>query len=487
MADSITIQPPAMPSKPPSEAIPSFRAATKEELADTSPKMVKQVDGPTETHFQDEEPNLTRNLRKSMEARLEKQAQGEEKPAEVRETVTKAPAEKTEASTKKEKAAEKTVTPAKPELPEKVDESDPPEEERRILPTDSPRVSRRLKYFHRQMESAQKERDAAKAELDAAKKTTANPEELTKLREEYQKTQDELVRFRRLYDINQDTEFKSKYDEPVAQAETSIEGIFKKYGMADETLKAVKGAGGFGAFSASNQTFPVRETDPENPQETKIVQRTAAQLSRAWLDSLPVQDAEFIKAALGKQRLLSEEKKVAAEKAIGDAKNYYEQQRQAAQQQSEQAKKSTEEVTAKYAAMRDKAIAERDWMKEVAIPDNANEQDRENLTVRNSLIKELRESMDKHPSTPEEYLDLKINAAHAKILERSLQDKDGEIARLQEELKRIKSSTRTTTKGGSLLVTGGQKPTEETQKGDPTDFSGALRRSLQKRMNRVDE
>lgn len=55
----------------------------------------------------------------------------------------------------------------------------------------------------------------------------------------------ELRDFRKVFDIQNDAEFKSKYDSSIESNSNEMEILLKRHGMPDETIKAIKENGGF--------------------------------------------------------------------------------------------------------------------------------------------------------------------------------------------------------------------------------------------------
>lgn len=55
---------------------------------------------------------------------------------------------------------------------------------------------------------------------------------------------DELKKFRQIFDIKNDPEFKSKYEQPLSQAKENIYSILKKHGASDEVIQSIEKAGG---------------------------------------------------------------------------------------------------------------------------------------------------------------------------------------------------------------------------------------------------
>ncbi len=55
---------------------------------------------------------------------------------------------------------------------------------------------------------------------------------------------EELRKFRQIFDIKNDPEFRSKYEQPLSQAKENIYGILKKHGASDDVIQSIEKAGG---------------------------------------------------------------------------------------------------------------------------------------------------------------------------------------------------------------------------------------------------
>lgn len=433
-------------------------------------------------------PSVMDALNKSMSEKAKKPdaAKGEQK-ADDFEPAAEPKAEPAKADAAKEPAKKKEAVSAEDAPPPgKATDTAITEEEKGVMPHDSARVRARITYLNNEAKKAAAEAAAAKKELEEARKappSAASAEEVARLKEEHQKLQDEATRLRRRYDWENDGETKAKYREPVIAAEKTIEDAFKRNNFAEPTLKAIKDAGGFAAFSRSKATYPVTVT--ENGEE-KTVQYTAAELARSWLSRMPIADAQLINQSVGRQEDLKVQESTAREKAEAEAKAYFESQTAAQRQAQEQAQANTKKQTEEYEAWAKSTESETDWLKDADIPANASEDEKKAVADRNAFAAELRAQLKTHPTTPKEYGQLKLDAARAKLLERSMAEKDAEIERLNAELKKKAAAGRTTPKSGSLLR-GDPKPTEEKAKPGDTNVMGAIQRRMQAKMAGDDE
>lgn len=402
------------------------------------------------------------------------------------EAKAKEPDPKPEAKKPDPAPAEKKAAVA-PETPAPKDEV--PEDQRRVLPHDKPDTAKRIKAILAERDAARSEATAAKTEYEAAKKAGASSEELTKLRTEYETAQNEVLRYRRLHEIEKDPEFASKYREPVKQIEKTIEDTFKKYNLGEETLKSIRDAGGLAAWSESGKVYAVAEADPENPAQNKTVHRTAAQLLHGWLNSGAISpvDAEGIKAALGRQQLLKSEEKAAITKAQEDARGYFESQGKAQREAAEKAQQTNATLAKEYEDFAKKTETETEWLQDRPIPDDASAETRKEIEDHNTFQKQLRDGLKKHPTTAAEYGQLKLEAAESHHLRREKGKLEARVTELEGELKKSRASTRTTSKAGSLM-TGGKAPdAPASDKLPPTDWKARMDAAMAAKSGSIDE
>ncbi len=424
-------------------------------------------------------PDFRKKAQEMLKKKAEPEAEGE-KPAKEPEAKVAKPAPV---------SADDAPPPGKAAADAEV-----PEDHKKVLPHDKPDTAKRIKAILAERDAErtaktalQAERDAAKSELEAAKKSGASTEEIAKLKQEYENTKTDLLRYRRRYELDNDPEFTTKYREPVKAAEKTIEDTFKKYGFAEGTLKTIADAGGFGAFSTSQKTFTVHENDLDNPGKTRPVVKTAAEISREWLNSLPAGDSEAIRATLGKQSLLRSEEQQAIAKAQEDAKTHFENLTKQQREAQESAQADLQKKQQEYESWRTKTETETDWLKDRPIPDNATETQRKEIADHNEFNKQLREGLTKHPTNTAEYSQLKLDAAEAHHLRRTKGQLEARIAELEGQVKKSKDAMRTTPRSGSLLRSDEKPGKAEDKNADPTDFRAGLRSSLAKVTGSADD
>ena len=442
---------------PPSSTRPAVTPLTKEQMSAELGKnlRVPGADKPIQRQEPKAEPQADHEKPREYTPKNEQKAPIGKLPdlkTALRESMDKKaqPEAKAELVKKEVVSVDDAPPPVKPKADEEV-----PEDQRQVLPHDKPETARRMKAILADKAKAVAEKAELAKELEVARKavtnnpTQANLDEFTKLKEEHAKASDELLKFRRRYEVDNDETFKKQYDEPVAHAENAIETTLKKYQLGEGTLKAIKDEGGFAAFSRSTKTFPVQQNVDG---EMRTVNITAGELARNWLNSIPVADAEFIKQSVGKQQMLTEEKKTAVTRAVDESKQFFEQRQAETKKQQDAAKASEVELSKKYQDWYKTTTESTEWLKDKEIPETATEAQKKQIAEGNAFNKQLRDGLNNHPKTSEEYYALRIEAAESHHLRREMGSKDERIKSLEAELTRVKGGTRTTPKAGSLLT-----------------------------------
>lgn len=421
-------------------------------------------------------------LEKKREAEIEERREAKRKAKEEAEKSPKD--DKSEKKTDKVDKPDKKETPPVEDKKETTQEDDPnaevPEDQLRVLPQDKPSTAKRINSFLRKEAALAKEVSDAKAEVDKLKKegaAKANPEEMTNLKAEYQKAKDDLAQFRRRYSLESDTEFKSKYEEPVVRAEQAIEETLKKYQLGDATIKAIKDAGGFAAFSRSTQQFNVNQKNDKGEVESVTV--SAAELARNWLAQIPVADAELIKQSVGRQQMLADEKKSATEKAVAEAKTYFEQQETMTKKQREEAESANKKIKEDYDKWVDETYKKSDWLKDRPVDDAADADTKKQAEEYNKLQAQLRNKLKSAPKDVVEYQEMAYDAAHAHFLRRETGELKSQLEAANAEITRLKEGMKTTNKSGSLMNRDSSKAPDK-PKGEPGDFKTALRVGIRK-------
>lgn len=378
----------------------------------------------------------------------------------------------------KEKPVKSTET-AKESMPEEV-----PEHELAVLPTDKPSTKRRIEAFLSKEKKLREESDVLRKELEEAKKqpaTQVNLEEVERIKQEKAAADAELTKYRRLHDINNDPEFKSKFDEPITQAETTIKETLKKYNFSEPTLKAIEAEGGFAAFSRSNKTFQVPQIVDGVQQDVTM---TASQLAKHWLDNLQVADQEDIRRSIGEQQSLERQKKSTIEKEVAGAREYFTKRDEEMRKSQEAAVSTQRQMTETFEKLVNEAESSVNWLKDKELPANATADQKKEVEDYNKFQKELRGILRKHPTKPEEYFEIIRGAAEAHYLRREEGSLRKELEAARSEIAKLKGNMKTTTKSGSLMTAPKPQPKEKVALSD--DWMSGLEADAKRKMSGED-
>lgn len=386
------------------------------------------------------------------------------------------------------KEPEAKVEPAKEEQSQ-----DNVEAELRVLPHDKESTKRRIEAFLKKEAALKAEAESYKAKMaELEKRPAVNAEEIDKLKSEYNQTKEDLLRYRRRYEIDNDPEIKDRFTKPIEEAENNIATTLAKYNVSEATMKLIKDAGGLANFSRSGKVFKVNkrviEEDPNTGEKKEVVrafENDAGDIVKGWLDAMNPVDAEYARSQLGKQFNLQDERKKFIEAETARANEYFSQAEQQKKQQQETFEKETAEKRAQYKKWADETVAKEEWLKEKEVPANASEDMKKSIQEHNDFVKQARSNIiDPMPiiGTPDAIRATILDAQAAKHLKR-------ENARLLKELEEAKSkaekavaATRTTSSKGSLLPkASAPAPKKETAADD--DFMASFEKSLERLSN----
>jgi len=381
--------------------------------------------------------------------KMEDQRKRGEEPEKPKRVDRRQREQKIEAKPDGETAKEEPKTEAKTEQkPEPL-----PDDMLKVTPNDKPLTARRISQLLEKVEFRDKtlaEKEAIIKELQTKTATSQGSEELTKMKDELENTRKDLLRYRRRYDLDSDPEVKSKFEEPVIQAEGTIKEVLNKYQLGEPTLNEIEKAGGFSEFSKSGKIYTIKEADANG--DIVSVQKTASDLVKAWLNAMPVGDAEEIRSAMTRQSMTRAEKKRFFEKETAEADKYFkgqEEQRTKFQQEQES---NLEKTRKEYGDWAENQIKSKDWLKDKEIPSGATQDQKKQIDEQNEFTKQLR-TMIKNPPTnsADKVKEILLGGVEAHHLRKENGAQAAKIKALEAELSKFKNGTRTTPKEGSLL------------------------------------
>lgn len=337
--------------------------------------------------------------------------------------------------------------------------------------------------------TARQEHEAKVKELEAkaTAPTKADDAELKKLRDELQATADENLKYKRKFGLESDPEIAKRYDEPVKQAEEGITKILEGYQLGKPTMELIAKEGGFAAFSKSSRLFAfVQEVDdPANPGKKiqQRIQKSAADLTREWLNAMAPGDAEEIRSKMSAQFGARDAKSRFITEESAKASEYFKQKSEAESKQSTEQQAAAKQIADEYNKWTDETSAKTDWMKEQEVPAGATPEQKASIEASNAFAKDVKGFLKKPPATREEYQAMVYDAAEARHLRRTASTKDARIKELEAQVGRLQAGSSTTPKKGSIMpgAPGAGAPAKE-KKFDPMkdDVTDNLVRDFEK-------
>lgn len=387
---------------------------------------------------------------------------GDKAVAEAKEKADKEATDKAAAEKAKADANAKAKAEGGQQQQQKPkDEDELSDEDLQPSPLDKPKTQKRIQALLKKVEEANNIVATTKKEAEEKAKKLAELEAKlgkeggsgsTALDDKVKAQLDELAMYRRRYELETDPEVKSKFDDQIAARDTDIIGILKANQAGEALIKAIEAEGGAAKFAKSNKVFKL--ADGSNITAKELFQNIRDRLT----EGSPA-DALAFDAALQDQFRLQGEKTRYIEAERAKAKEYFEGREKQAKEQSEQLKTKVESWIAK-------TTSEDPAFKDLEIPANATPEQTKEIKDENIYRKQLRDVLRSsvYTNNPEEYLDIVKDATmlypvkrEAEKAKKALADKDAEIAKLKDELAKVRGASRTTPTNGSL-GSGGAAP-----------------------------
>ncbi len=231
---------------------------------------------------------------------------------------------------------------------------------------------------------------------------------------------DELRKFRQIFDIKNDPEFKSKYVEPINNASEAIYSIMKKHGASDEVIENIKNAGG-----------PDKVSDEWWQQNA--------------IGKLPLTDAERLKRGLIDIYDLKDKQQKEIEYAAEHAEEILEQRKN---QSIESYKRDTESI---YSHI-EEVTKEIPWARYQEIPENAPPEQVEAAKKHNAVVAELEHKFQTAlwPTDAKSRANIAASAVLSDVLSNQLRQDQARMAQMAEQLRAL-SEENSRLKGASKV------------------------------------
>lgn len=231
----------------------------------------------------------------------------------------------------------------------------------------------------------------------------AETEQQVKVPEDYE----ELRKFRAIFDIQNDPEFKSKFDAPIASAKENIYKILKANGASDEVIQSIEKAGG-----------------PDK-------------IDQGWwktnaIDRLPLTEAERLKRNLVDVVDLKEKQQFEIENATQNAEQYY------ARKQEEQVNWYNGTVNEIDSYM-DEVTKELPWARFQEVPKGATQEQIKQIEQHNAAVGSLAEKFNAAlwPTTAQDRANVAAAAVFSHVLTEQLRLEQTSKAKMSEQLKKL--------------------------------------------------
>lgn len=230
---------------------------------------------------------------------------------------------------------------------------------------------------------------------------------------------EELKKFRAIFDIKNDPEFKSKYEAPIQTAKETVYGILRKHGASDEIINSIEKAGGPDKIADSFWKQPAFSDLPFTDGE---------KLKRSLVDVADLKDkqeAEIAHAAENAEQILQQREE--------SSRNWY-------QQEVQNIDKTIDELT------RDIPWARYAQPSPDATPEQLQQIEQHNARV-SDLAKKFESAL--WPSNAQERASIAASAVFSHVLSDQLRTEQtqknallDQVKKLQDENNKLKASSR---------------------------------------------
>jgi hypothetical protein len=347
--------------------------------------------------------------------RLLDEAEGIAEPEQINEPT------ETEPSDPSEEIAE--------EVPEVVDPVEETTETKSHEPESESELDPEIAAIERPRNLSEKNQSNWRKLQETASSYKKQAEEAAQLRQKLDEAQqqvktpddyDELRRFRAIFDIQNDPEFRSKFEKPISDAKENIYRILKANGASDEVIKSIE----------------------ENGGPDKID-------SKWWktnaIDKLPLTESERLKRNLVDVVELKEKQQFEIENASKNAEQYYQQK---AQQNEEWYHSTTNEID----TYMDQVTKELPWARFKEAPSNATPDQIREVEQHNAAVGSLAEKFNAAlwPTSAQDRANVAAAAVFSHVLTEQLRVEQAAKVKMSEQLKKLTEENNRLKSAGKL-------------------------------------
>lgn len=231
---------------------------------------------------------------------------------------------------------------------------------------------------------------------------------------------EELRRFRAIFDIQNDPEFRSKFEKPISDAKENIYRILKANGASEEVIKSIEEAGG------------------PDKIDSKWWKANA-------IDRLPLTEAERLKRNLVDVVELKEKQQFEIENATKNADQYYQQK---AQQNEEWYHNTTNEID----TYMDQVTKDLPWARFKEPPSNATPDQIREVEQHNAAVGSLAEKFNSAlwPTSAQDRANVAAAAVFSHVLTEQLRVEQASKVKMSEQLKKLTEENNRLKSAGKL-------------------------------------
>jgi len=312
---------------------------------------------------------------------------------------------------------------------EPVEESTEVETTEAITPEPEPELDPEIAAIERPRNLSEKNQSNWRKLQETASNYKKQAEEAAQLRQKLEETQqqvktpddyEELRRFRAIFDIQNDPEFRSKFEKPISDAKENIYRILKANGASEEVIKSIEEAGG------------------PDKIDSKWWKNNA-------IDKLPLTEAERLKRNLVDVVELKEKQQSEIENASKNADQYYVQKAKA---NEEWYHNTTNEID----TYMDQVTKDLPWARFKEAPSNATPDQIREVEQHNAAVGSLAEKFNAAlwPTSAQDRANVAAAAVFSHVLTEQLRVEQASKVKMSEQLKKLTEENNRLKSAGKL-------------------------------------
>lgn len=382
---------------------------------------------------------------------------------------------------KKEEAKEKPAD--KLPAPEEKKEDEVPEDELKVLPHDKPKTAKRIQALLKRIDSVTEE--ATKTKAEAAEKASKLADLEKKLgevksidpatEEKVQKQLDELSMLRRRYELDNDPEVKTKFDQRMDSAEASIVDVLTKRNAGKALIELIKEEGGFNKFANSTRQLPISDG------EGGLKYLPASDVADQILQALPLGERKAIEAAMVEQVQTKRDRDRFFKEQQETASKYFKEREESNKKQHEEGEKQIAAARKTIDEYVERQMKE-PWLADKEVAANATAAEKAQIEEYNKYNKQLRGLFKKAVGTKDldGLLEMITDSVRYFDERRRTESLNKENERLKADLKAKQGEIDKIKAGGRSVPRNGSISTAPTAQDDERKAPASLEETLER-------